>query len=133
MNNPDHISESLETIFWVKNTSILLCGSGIRGGKIRIRDPLAKTIFLPFKELYLWEPKQLTTALPGAERIRIHPAPGVGRHPAAHLRVAPAGRVPRVRSDFLPVLRSQLDRGHVSAKGNLEVTADVATHDYFCT
>jgi hypothetical protein len=32
MNNPDHISESLETIFWVKNTQILLCGSGIWDG-----------------------------------------------------------------------------------------------------
>jgi hypothetical protein len=30
MNIPDHIfSESLETMFWVKNTSTLLCGSGI--------------------------------------------------------------------------------------------------------
>ncbi len=51
MNLPDHISESLETIFWVKNTSILCgSGSGIRnlfdpgsgirdpGWKIRIRD-----------------------------------------------------------------------------------------------
>jgi hypothetical protein len=27
MNIPDHISESLETIFWVK---ILLCGSGMK-------------------------------------------------------------------------------------------------------
>jgi hypothetical protein len=48
----------------------------------------------------------------------VDPAPGVGRHPAAHLRVAPAGRVPRVRLDFFPVLRSQLDRGHVSATRN---------------
>jgi hypothetical protein len=32
MNIPDHISESLETFFWVKNTLILWCGyeSGIR-------------------------------------------------------------------------------------------------------
>ncbi len=35
MNNPDHISKSLETIFWVK---ILQCGSGIRDEKNRIRD-----------------------------------------------------------------------------------------------
>jgi hypothetical protein len=35
MNNPDHIFESLETIFWVKILT-LLCG--IRNGKIRIRD-----------------------------------------------------------------------------------------------
>jgi hypothetical protein len=30
MNNPDHISESLETTFWVK---ILRCGSGVGDGK----------------------------------------------------------------------------------------------------
>ncbi len=40
MNNPDHISESLETIIWAK---ILKCfdedpGSAIRDGKIMIRD-----------------------------------------------------------------------------------------------
>jgi hypothetical protein len=29
MNIPDHISESLETNFWVKNTPVLLCESGI--------------------------------------------------------------------------------------------------------
>jgi hypothetical protein len=28
MNIPDHISESLATIFWVKNTYIFGCGSG---------------------------------------------------------------------------------------------------------
>ncbi len=33
MNNPDHISESLETIFWVLKHVILWCGSGIRDGK----------------------------------------------------------------------------------------------------
>jgi hypothetical protein len=46
--HPNYISESLETIFWVQNTSILCCGagirnifnpgSGIRDGKIRIGD-----------------------------------------------------------------------------------------------
>ncbi len=43
---PDHISESLETMFWVKNTLILLCGAGfgIRnpfdpGSGINIPDP----------------------------------------------------------------------------------------------
>jgi hypothetical protein len=35
MNNPDHISESLETIFWVK---ILEFFDAVRDGKIRIRD-----------------------------------------------------------------------------------------------
>jgi hypothetical protein len=39
MTNPDHISWSLETIFWVK---ILLWGSGIQIGKIWIRDPGAR-------------------------------------------------------------------------------------------
>ncbi len=52
MNIPDDFSESLETVFWVKNTWILWCGSrsgsgtlsvvypasGIRDGKNRIRD-----------------------------------------------------------------------------------------------
>ncbi len=48
MNIPDYISESLETIFWVKNigTSLMRMrirnlfdpGSGIRDGKIGIRD-----------------------------------------------------------------------------------------------
>jgi hypothetical protein len=45
MNNPDHISESLETIFWVKildadpGSGMEKFGYGIRDGKIRIRDP----------------------------------------------------------------------------------------------
>jgi hypothetical protein len=44
MNNPDHISESLETIFWVKILKFFDAypgckkfGSGME--KIRIRDP----------------------------------------------------------------------------------------------
>jgi hypothetical protein len=37
MNNPDHISEILETIFWVKLLKFFdQCGSGME--KIRIRD-----------------------------------------------------------------------------------------------
>jgi hypothetical protein len=47
MNNPDHISESLETIFWVKMLKFFYADSGSAGiekfqiwdGKIRIRDP----------------------------------------------------------------------------------------------
>jgi len=46
MNNPDHISESLETIFWVKILKFFDAdpGSGIekmriRDGKTRFRDP----------------------------------------------------------------------------------------------
>jgi hypothetical protein len=45
MNNPDHISESLETIFWVKILKFFDAnpGSGMEKlgsvmGKIRIRD-----------------------------------------------------------------------------------------------
>jgi hypothetical protein len=43
MNIPDYISESLETIVWVKITWILWGGPGIfwpwiRDGKIQIRD-----------------------------------------------------------------------------------------------
>jgi hypothetical protein len=39
MDDPDHISESLETIFWVKTLQFFDAdpGSGIE--KIRIRDP----------------------------------------------------------------------------------------------
>jgi hypothetical protein len=46
MNNPDQVSESLETIFWVKILKFFDAdpGSGIKknpgpGWKIRIRDP----------------------------------------------------------------------------------------------
>jgi hypothetical protein len=46
MNNPAHISGSLETIFWVKilkffyaDSRMKKFGSGIQVGKIRIRDP----------------------------------------------------------------------------------------------
>ncbi len=46
MNKPDHISESLETILWVKILKFFDAGPGsgmekirIRDGKIRIRDP----------------------------------------------------------------------------------------------
>jgi hypothetical protein len=42
MNILDNISESLDTLFWVKNTSgirdLLDPGSGIRDGKIWIRN-----------------------------------------------------------------------------------------------
>ncbi len=42
MNNPDHISVSLETIFWVKILKFFDAGSGsvIRDEKIRIRIEL---------------------------------------------------------------------------------------------
>jgi hypothetical protein len=53
INNPHHLSESLETVFRVKNTSILLSGSGIRNlfepgsgnweGEIRIRIRMKTT------------------------------------------------------------------------------------------
>jgi hypothetical protein len=43
MNIPDHISEGLATIFWVKNTYIFRCGSGMEnfgsGIRVNITDP----------------------------------------------------------------------------------------------
>ncbi len=39
MNNPDHISESLETIFWVKILHFFDADPGSGMEKIRIRDP----------------------------------------------------------------------------------------------
>jgi hypothetical protein len=38
MNNPDHISESLETIFWVKILKFIVADPGTWMEKIRIRD-----------------------------------------------------------------------------------------------
>jgi hypothetical protein len=39
MNNPDHISESLETIFWVKILKIFYADPASGMEKIRIRYP----------------------------------------------------------------------------------------------
>jgi hypothetical protein len=39
MNNPDHISQSLETIFWVKIILILWCGSMMEKNWIRDKHP----------------------------------------------------------------------------------------------
>ncbi len=55
MNILDHISESLETIFWVKmvfkffdedpgSGNLFYPGSGIRDGKIRIRNTSAEDV-----------------------------------------------------------------------------------------
>jgi hypothetical protein len=38
INNPDHISDSLEAIFWVKILKFFEVNSGSGMGKIRIRD-----------------------------------------------------------------------------------------------
>jgi hypothetical protein len=38
MHNPDHISESLETVFWVKILEFLDADPGSRDGKFRIWD-----------------------------------------------------------------------------------------------
>jgi hypothetical protein len=38
MNDPDHISESLETIFWVKILNFFDADPGSGTEKIRIRD-----------------------------------------------------------------------------------------------
>jgi hypothetical protein len=68
MNIPDNFSESLETVFRVKNTYIFLCGSGIRNlfdpgsgiryGKIQILDQHPGSATLP----------EITTASPGPKR-----------------------------------------------------------------
>ncbi len=39
MNNPDHITESLETIFWLKILKFLDADLGSGLEKIQIRDP----------------------------------------------------------------------------------------------
>jgi hypothetical protein len=39
MNNPDHISESLETIFWAKILKFFDADLGSGKEKIQIRDP----------------------------------------------------------------------------------------------
>jgi hypothetical protein len=39
MNNPDHISQSLETVFWVKIFKLFDADPGSGMAKIRIRDP----------------------------------------------------------------------------------------------
>jgi hypothetical protein len=46
MNNPDHISESLETIFWVKILKFFDAdpGSGIRNGKNSNPEPRMEKI-----------------------------------------------------------------------------------------
>jgi hypothetical protein len=44
MNNPDHISESLETIFWVKILKSFDADSGSKMEKIQIRDPGSATL-----------------------------------------------------------------------------------------
>jgi hypothetical protein len=43
MNNPDHISESLETIFWVKILKFFDADPGFRIEKIRIQDGKIRT------------------------------------------------------------------------------------------
>jgi hypothetical protein len=39
MNNPDHISESLETFSWVERLEFFDADPGMGVEKIRIRDP----------------------------------------------------------------------------------------------
>jgi hypothetical protein len=81
MNIPDHISGSLETFLWVKNTQILLCGSGIRnffdpgsgmekfGSGIRIRNIDHKFTFLNCTGKLQW----FRLALAPANRTSISP------------------------------------------------------------
>jgi hypothetical protein len=53
MNNPDHISSSLETIFWVKilkffdadrGSGMEICGSGMEKNRIRDKHPGSATL-----------------------------------------------------------------------------------------
>jgi hypothetical protein len=55
MNIPDQISETLETIYWVKIFRILLCGSGLRdrkysdpGSGLNIPDPQQHYFYIPY-------------------------------------------------------------------------------------
>jgi hypothetical protein len=52
MNNPDHISESIETIFWFKILKFFDADPGSGMGKIRILDkhPGSATLFREKKE-----------------------------------------------------------------------------------
>jgi hypothetical protein len=52
MNNPDHISESFETIFWVKILKFFYADPGSGMPKIRIRDkhPGSATLLLKMKK-----------------------------------------------------------------------------------
>ncbi len=52
MNNPGHISESLKTIYWVKNTYILCYGSGMEKSRIREEHPGSATIGRRVQYLY---------------------------------------------------------------------------------
>ncbi len=57
MNNPDLIFENLVTVFWVKNTEMIWCKSGILStldpGKPRIRDP-GSGINIPDPQHWRW-------------------------------------------------------------------------------
>ncbi len=91
MSNPDHISESLQTIFWVKILKILCCGSRIRDGKnsdpgwkkIRIRNKhpgsatLARNLPYGGEERWWWNAEPPAEWRGAGERGRAasHPPP----------------------------------------------------------
>jgi hypothetical protein len=52
MNNPDHMSESLETIFWLKKLKFFDADAGSRMEKIRIRDKHPGSATLLVRILY---------------------------------------------------------------------------------
>ncbi len=73
MNNPDHISESLETIFWIKLLlKNSLCGSGMEKTRIRDKHPGSATLNNN-SEIFC------TYAACGGVRVRVR-APRVGLH-----------------------------------------------------
>jgi hypothetical protein len=47
INNPDHISKSLETIFWIEILKFFDADPGSRMEKIRIRDKHSESATLP--------------------------------------------------------------------------------------
>jgi hypothetical protein len=56
MNNPDHISESLETIFWVKILKFFDADPGSGMEKIRIRDKHAGSVInIPDPQHCFWD------------------------------------------------------------------------------
>jgi hypothetical protein len=56
MNHPDHISESLETFFWVKIFAVFYADPGSGMEKIGIRDPIWKKFGSGIRFGNNWDP-----------------------------------------------------------------------------
>ncbi len=54
LSNPDHISESLETIFWVKILELFDADPGFAMEKIRIRNPGSQYWFIHFFYIHVY-------------------------------------------------------------------------------